>query len=504
MNKILTTSIITTLLMTLILPFTINAENEKTKINEEIIYNVFVDRFNNGDSKRHEQVDIEDELAYHGGDIKGVEDRLDVIQNLGFTTISLSPIMENAKKGYHGYWIEDFYSIDDQFGDKEALESLIDAAHKRDIKIVLELVTNYAGENFAEKEKKATEDWFKENDISPTEGNEWMNESVTFDQSNSEVQNYLLDVADYWMDTYEIDGYKLHAADQADQEFIEKLTGNIKDKNKNFYILAGTLEEDTKANIKNLVENKNIDALENVQIHEALNEVYQESEQSPEKVHETWAENKDINSLLYVDNINTARFSNSAADHGRNSITTWSLALAAMYTMPGVPVIYQGSETPMYGPGYPENRYMVDFTSGDQDLEKVFEKLGTIRENFTALVDGSYEVVSNTDNLTLFKRENNEETLYVAINNDTESQVVELEGLSDEYQLNGLIQDHIVRANEDGNFEIGLPRETAEVFVVEENFGFNWLFIGFVASVFIFFVYFVVRLTRLQNKRNAE
>lgn len=504
MKKILTTSIITMLLMTLILPFTINAENEKTKINEEIIYNVFVDRFNNGDSKRHEQVDIEDELAYHGGDIKGVEDRLDVIQNLGFTTISLSPIMENAKKGYHGYWIEDFNSIDDQFGDKEALESLIDAAHKRDMKIVLELVTNYVGKNFAEKETKATEDWFKENEISPTEGNEWMNESVTFDQSNSEVQDYLFEVADYWMDTYEIDGYKLHAADQADQEFIEKLTENIKDKNKNFYILAGTLEEDAKANIANLVENQNIDALENVKIHEALNEVYQESEQSPEKVYEAWAENKEINSLLYVDNINTARFSNSAADHGRNSITTWSLALAAMYTMPGVPVIYQGSETPMYGPGYPENRYMIDFTSGDQDLEKVFEKLGTIRENFTALVDGSYEVVSNTDNLTLFKRENKDETLYVAINNDTESQVVELEGLSDEYQLNGLIQDHIVRANEDGNFEIGLPRETAEVFVVEENFGFNWLFIGFVASVFIFFVYFVVRLTRLQNKRNAE
>ena len=412
--------------------------------------------------------------------------------------------MENAKKGYHGYWIEDFYTIDEQFGDKEALENLIDAAHKRDMKIVLELVTNYAGENFAEKETKATDDWFKENEITPTEGNEWMNQSVTFDQTNSEVQDYLFEVADYWMDNYEIDGYNLHAADQAEPEFIEELTGKIKDKNKEFYLLAGTLQEDTNANIDSLVENKNIDAVENVQIHESLVETYQESEQSPEKVYEAWAENKEINSLLYVDNINTARFSNSAADHGRNSITTWSLALAAMYTMPGVPVIYQGSETPMYGPGYPENRYMVDFTSGDQDLEKVFEKLGTIRENFTALVDGSYEVISNTDNLTLFKRENKDETLYVAINNDTESQVIELEGLSDEYQLNGLIQDHIVRANEEGNFEIGLPRETAEVFVVEENFGFNWLFIGFVASVFILFVYFVARLTRLQNKRNAE
>src|SRR5699024_12188511 len=111
MKRILITSMIAGLILTLILPVSLHAENNKVALNEEIIYNVFVDRFNNGDSKRHEQVDIEDELAYHGGDIKGIEDRLDVIQNLGFTTVLLSPIMDNAKKGYHGYWIEDFYSI---------------------------------------------------------------------------------------------------------------------------------------------------------------------------------------------------------------------------------------------------------------------------------------------------------------------------------------------------------------------------------------------------------
>lgn len=502
MKRAITTSIITILLLTLILPANIDAE--ENNVNEEIIYSVFVDRFNNGDSKRNEQVDINDELAYHGGDIKGVEDRLDVIQSLGFTTVLLSPIMKNAKKGYHGYWVEDFYSIEEQFGDEEALESLIEAAHKRDMKVVLELVTNYSSESFLNNEPKATDEWFKENEVEPIEANEWMNDSLTFDQTNSEVKEYLFDVADYWMNTYDIDGYKLHAADQAEPEFIDELTKNIKSNNEEFYILAGMLQENAKSNVDNLIDNENIDALENPQMHEVLNEVFQEAEQSPVKIHEEWAQNKEINNMISIDDINTARFSNNAADHSRNSITSWSLALAAMYTMPGVPVVYQGSETPMYGPGYPENRYMVDFTSGDQDLEKIFEKIGTIRENFPALVDGSYEVVSNNNNLALFKRETEEEVIYVALNNDTESQVVELEGLSDEYQLNGLLQDHIVRANDDGVFSIGIPRETAEIFVVEENKGFNWVFIGFVAGVFIFFIYFVVRLTRLQNKRVAK
>src|SRR5699024_12604244 len=121
-----------------------------------------------------------------------------------------------------------------------------------------------------------------------------------------------------------------------------------------------------------------------------------------------------------------------------------------------------GSETPMYGPGYPENRYLVDFTSGDQELEKVFEKMGDIRDNFSALVHGSYELISNNNNLTLFKRETSDETIYVAINNDEESQVVEIDDLSDDNQLNGIMHDHLVRVKDNGIFEVVLPRESAE------------------------------------------
>src|SRR5690625_5782145 len=75
--------------------------------------------------------------------------------------------------------------------------------------------------------------------------------------------------------------------------------------------------------------------------------------------------------------------------------------------------------------------------------------MGDIRDNFPALVHGSYELISNNNNLTLFKRETSDETLYVALNNDDESQVVEIDGLSDDYQLNGLMHDHLVRVNED-------------------------------------------------------
>src|SRR5690625_3692255 len=121
------------MLMSLLLPIEIKAQPLST-LHEEIIYDILIDRFNNGNQKLSEQVDLNDPLTYHGGDIEGVTKKLDEIKNHGFTTVSLSSIMENAPKGYHGYWIEDFYKIEKQFGTNEDLHQLIEEAHKRDMK----------------------------------------------------------------------------------------------------------------------------------------------------------------------------------------------------------------------------------------------------------------------------------------------------------------------------------------------------------------------------------
>src|SRR5699024_11797561 len=80
----------------------ITAEECNEPIYEEIIYDVLVDRFNNGNQNHGEQIRLDDPYAFHGGDIEGVTMKLDELKELGFTTISLSPIMANAPDGYHG------------------------------------------------------------------------------------------------------------------------------------------------------------------------------------------------------------------------------------------------------------------------------------------------------------------------------------------------------------------------------------------------------------------
>src|SRR5699024_11978044 len=98
-------------------------------LQDEIMYHILVDRFNNGNQARSDQVDLDDPYAYHGGDLQGITDMLQELDSEGFTAVSLSPIMENAENGYHGYWVDDFFDVEDEFGTMEDLKALIKEAH---------------------------------------------------------------------------------------------------------------------------------------------------------------------------------------------------------------------------------------------------------------------------------------------------------------------------------------------------------------------------------------
>src|SRR5690625_1166613 len=143
-------------------------------------------------------------------------------------------------------------------------------------------------------------------------------------------------------------------------------------------------------------------------------------------------EHSEQRNLLTVGNKNTARFSNNFADKGRNALTTWKLAMTYMYTTPGVPVIYQGSEVPMYGPGFPENQSLVEFTSIDQDLEEFYEQISSLRKEFPVLVHGDIELIDSSGAMSLFKRTFEDESIYVAINHEEETQTITLEDEDDE------------------------------------------------------------------------
>ncbi|GAB7037330.1 MULTISPECIES: pullulanase-type alpha-1,6-glucosidase [Catenuloplanes] len=139
----------------------------------EQFYFVLPDRFANGDRRNDRGGlggdrlstghDPADKGFYHGGDVRGVLDRLDYIEGLGTTAIWLAPVFKNrpvqgsgadVSAGYHGYWITDFTRLDPHFGSNDDLKRLVDAAHRRGIKIYLDIITNHTADVIAYAENR--------------------------------------------------------------------------------------------------------------------------------------------------------------------------------------------------------------------------------------------------------------------------------------------------------------------------------------------------------------
>ncbi len=120
---------------------------------DEIIYQLMVDRFANGDLNNDYNVIPDAPAGYHGGDYQGVIDHLDYLVELGVTTLWISPVVKNVEEdagvgGYHGYWTQNFLEVNPHFGDMAKLREMVDACHERGLKVVLDIVTNHIGQLF--------------------------------------------------------------------------------------------------------------------------------------------------------------------------------------------------------------------------------------------------------------------------------------------------------------------------------------------------------------------
>jgi glycosidase len=120
---------------------------------DQVIYQVLIDRFADGDAGNNFRVDLTTPGHWHGGDWKGLEDHLDYLQDLGVTTLWISPVVKNVDSdagfdGYHGYWTQSLDEVNPHFGDLAALRSMVRAAHDRKMLVILDIVTNHLGQLF--------------------------------------------------------------------------------------------------------------------------------------------------------------------------------------------------------------------------------------------------------------------------------------------------------------------------------------------------------------------
>jgi glycosidase len=483
-------------------------EKEERKWQDETIYFLMTDRFHNGDTSNDFEVNVKDPEAYQGGDFQGIIDKLDYLEEMGFTAIGLTPIFDNEARGYHGYWIQDFYKTEEHFGSIKEFKKLVDEAHKRDMKVILDFVVNHVGPNHPWVDDPQKEDWFEEKQ-QMNQNSEESQDLPDLNTENPEVKEYLFDAAKWWIKETDVDGYRLDTVQQAPQKFWSEFSKEVKSVKADFYLLGEVFNEDPR-NIAEYDDN-GIGGFVDFPQAKEMRKVFQKPDVSMEGLFGYFEKNESLFDHPYlmgtmIDHHDMSRFTSLMVQNNQFPGTRWKLALTYMYTVPGIPIVYYGSEIALNGEKAPDNRRLMNFKT-DEELIDHITKIGELRQDLPALTRGTMELLYEKDGMAVFKREYKDETIVVAINNTSKSQQVTIpaDKLEEDKELRGLLEGGMVK-EENGDYSIILDRETSEIYALAEKSGLNISFIAALSAVyiiFLIFIYFVWKRGR-RKKKKAE
>jgi len=488
-------------------------EKEERKWQDETIYFLMVDRFNNGDTSNDKNVDTKDPKAYQGGDFQGVIDKLDYIKDMGFTAIWLTPIFDNQPLGYHGYWITDFYKTEEHFGSIDTFKKLVDEAHKRDMKVMVDFVVNHVGPEHPWVNDPQKSDWFHENqpmnfDNEESLQNAWLYDLPDLNTENPEVKNYLFDAAKWWIEETDVDGYRLDTVRHVPQEFWTEFSEEVKSVKEDFYLLGEVFDRDPQKIAK--YNDVGIDGFVNFPQAEEMRSVFQKPDTSMDRLFNFWKYNEtyyDDPYLMgtFIDNHDMERFTRLLVQEKLFPGTRWKLALTYMYTTPGIPIVYYGSEIAVDGGNDPDNRRFMNFRA-DEELIDYITQLGKLRQDYPALTRGTIEPVYEKGGMGIFKRTYGDQTLVIAINNTSKSQKVQLseEELAENSELKGLLTADLVRIDKDGKYTIVVDREESEVYSLKQKSGLNYPYLLALGTVYVLFLLFIYLVWKRGRKKKQS
>ena len=389
---------------------------------ECVVYQIFPERFcNGGESINPEGVTPwgqEDKLTYYsryGGDIKGITSKLDYIKDLGIDVIYMTPIFKS--KTAHKYDTSDYFNIDPQFGTVEDVKELVNKAHEKDIKIILDAVFNHSGEDFfafkdvlKNQQNSKYKDWYfidsypvsRQNENYYTFGHKHFN-MPKLNTNNSEVKEYLLNVGEYWVKEIGIDGWRLDVCDEIGHDFWRAFRKRVKSVNKDAVIIGEIMHE-----ANSFLKGDQLDSIMNYPFKNAVTDFFAKKEISSNEFSDILAANR----MLYMDSVtkqmwnlidshDTKRFLTECND----DLESMKLAVAFQFTYLGVPYIYYGDEIGMNGGDDPFNRRCMIWDEKDQnsDMFEYFKKMIKIRKENKELIYGDYKELYCKDNVIIFE-----------------------------------------------------------------------------------------------------
>ncbi|WRH68196.1 MAG: glycoside hydrolase family 13 protein [Planktothrix sp. GU0601_MAG3] len=429
-------------------------------VKHAVFYQIFPDRFAQAaiprqkllKSDRWEPWDLPPSLqGYKGGNLWGVIEKLDYLQDLGINAIYFTPIFQSACN--HRYHTHDYYQIDPILGGNTAFKELLDAAHQRQIKIVLDGVFNHASRGFFQFHDILENgphspwlDWFKIEGwpLSAYDGSKpanyvgWIGNRALpqFNHDHPQVREYIMEIAEYWID-FGIDGWRLDVPFEVKTPgFWQEFRDRVKAINPEAYIV-GEVWGDS----REWLDGKQFDGVMNYLFtaptiaFSAGNRVKMELVEGPsyfpypalsakeygEKIQDLLALYPweiQLTQLNLLDSHDTARLI-SVAGGDQASV---ELATLLLFTFPGAPSIYYGDEVGLEGQLDPDSRRSFPMPdSWDQDILAYHKKLISIRHQYPALRTGSYQILYAEGVVYGFVRCLDNQELIVMVNAGTES-----------------------------------------------------------------------------------
>ncbi|WHY21024.1 alpha-glycosidase [Paenibacillus sp. G2S3] len=377
-------------------------------VKDAVFYQIFPERFANGDPS----LDPENvqpwgaeptPTNFFGGDLQGVIDHLDHLNELGINAIYFTPLFTATTN--HKYDTEDYMKVDPHFGDIATLKKLVDLCHKRGIRVLLDAVFNHSGGTFAPfldvKEKgedSIYKDWFHirefplqvVNGIPTYDTFAFEPHMPKLNTEHPEVKEYLLKVAEFWITEVGIDGWRLDVANEVDHDFWREFRKVVKRANPEAYILGEIWHESAP-----WLEGDKFDAVMNYPFTDAVldffvhgsldaegfaNSIGRQLSRYPLQASEV--------AFNLLDSHDTPRLLTLAAGD-KNKMR---LAALFQFTFMGTPCIYYGDEFGMDGEGDPGCRKCMEWNPEKQDrnLFQFYRQLIQIRNDQPALRTGTF------------------------------------------------------------------------------------------------------------------
>ena len=359
-----------------------------------------------------------------------LEEWIPNLKKLGIDCILLNPVFDSTS---HGYDTIDYKKVDPRLGDNADLSHYVSLCHKKGMRVILDSVFNHVGREFPPfldvlKNREASKylNWFH---IDMNQNNsyddhlsylDWEGNSnlVKLNLKNTEVKNYLFDVVKFWVDTFDIDGLRLDVAYCLDPDFLKELHTFAKSLKPDFFLLGETLHGD----YNQWINEQMLDSCTNYECYKGLYSsfntrnffeiLYSFNRQFG---NEQWCLYKGKHLFNFVDNHDVERIA-SILDVKANLPLIYTM----LFTMPGIPCLYYGSEWGIEGKKGNMDRDIrpnIESLKWNALTDRI-QKLIEIHHDHSALIDGDYSQIALTNTACIYQRKNAEETIWCCINLD--------------------------------------------------------------------------------------